>query len=163
MMFRLVFLCVVSASRLSGSPRPRGPRWASKCRWAHAMAGLTALVFSIVQAPEAGWGSARTIGGIAAGLAVLAVFAVWELRKKHPMLDPRHFRSRRLSAGSLSIFIQFFAFFGFTFTALQYLQGVRGDSPLKAALSMLPLAAVMMPTARVTPKLADRFGAATSA
>jgi MFS family permease len=124
-----------------------------------AMAGLTALVYSIIQAPEAGWGSARTIGGIAAGLAVLAVFAVWELHAKHPMLDPRHFRSRRLSAGSLSIFIQFFAFFGFTFVALQYLQGVRGDSPLKAALSMLPLAAVMMPTARVTPKLAVRFGA----
>ncbi len=43
--------------------------------------------------------------------------------------------------------------------ALQYLQGVRGDTPLKAALSMLPLAAAMMPTARITPKLAARFGA----
>jgi EmrB/QacA subfamily drug resistance transporter len=124
-----------------------------------AVAGLTALVFSVIEAPEAGWGSARTLGGIAAGLAVLAIFILWELRASHPMLDPRHFRSRRLSAGSLSIFIQFFAFFGFTFVALQYLQGVRGDSPLKAALSVLPLAATMMPTARVTPRLAARFGA----
>jgi EmrB/QacA subfamily drug resistance transporter len=124
-----------------------------------AIAGLTAVVFSVIQAPEAGWGSARTLGGIAAGLAVLVVFTAWELRAKHPMLNPRHFRSRRLSAGSVSIFIQFFAFFGFTFVALQYLQGVRGDSPLRAALSMLPLAAAMMPTARVTPKLAARFGA----
>jgi EmrB/QacA subfamily drug resistance transporter len=124
-----------------------------------AMAGLTALVFSIIQAPEAGWASARTLGGIAAALAVTTVFIIWELRQEHPMLDPRHFRSRHLSAGSLSIFIQFFAFFGFTFVALQYLQGVRGDSPLAAALSMLPLAAAMMPTARITPKLAARFGA----
>ena len=123
-----------------------------------AVAGLTALVFSIIEAPEAGWGSARTLGGIAAGLIVLTLFVVCELRAAHPMLDPRHFRSRRLSAGSVSVFIQFFAFFGFTFVALQYLQGVRGDSPLKAALSVLPLAAVMMPAARLTPRLTARFG-----
>jgi MFS family permease len=73
----------------------------------------------------------------------------------------RHFRNRHLSAGSLSIFIQFFAFFGFTFVCLQHLQGVRGDSPLRAALSVLPLAASMMPTARITPRLAARFGART--
>jgi len=126
-----------------------------------AVLGLTALVFSIIEAPEAGWVTARTLGGITGGLAVLAVFAGWELRAKHPMLDPRHFRSRHLSAGSLSIFIQFFAFFGFTFVMLQYLQGVRGDSPLVAAVSVLPLAAAMMPTARITPRLVARFGART--
>jgi MFS family permease len=124
-----------------------------------ATVSLTALVFSIIEAPEAGWASARTLGGIAGGLAVLAVFAGWELRSAHPMLDLRHFRNRRLSAGGLSIFIQFFAFYGLTFVSLQYLQGVRGDSPLVAALSVLPLAAAMMPTGRITPKLAARFGA----
>ena len=124
-----------------------------------AMAGLTALVFSIIEAPEAGWLAVRTLGGIGGGLAILAVFAGWELRRAYPMLDLRHFRNRHLSAGSLSIFIQFFAFFGFTFVALQYLQGVRGDSPLVAAISVLPLAAAMMPTARITPRLAARFGA----
>src|SRR5215468_5211027 len=118
-----------------------------------ATAGLTALVFSIIEAPEAGWSSARTLGGIGGGLVVLAVFVGWELRAAHPMLDVRYFRSRQLSAGSLSIFIQFFAFFGFTFVSLQYLQGVRGDSPLRAALSVLPLAAAMMLTARLTPGL----------
>ncbi len=89
---------------------------------------------------------------------MLAGFVAWELRQAEPMLDPRVFRQRRLAAGSLSIFIQFFAFFGFTFIVLQYLQGVRGDSPLIAAVSMLPLAAVLMPTARITPMLAQRFG-----
>jgi len=126
-----------------------------------AVAGLTALVFSIIEAPEAGWASARTLGGIGGGLAVLAIFVGWELRHQHPMLDPRHFASPHLSAGAASIFIQFFAFFGFTFVALQYLQGVRGDSPLKAALSVLPLACTMMPTARITPRLVAWFGART--
>jgi len=123
------------------------------------MAGLTALVFSIIEAPEAGWGSARTLSGIGGGLAVLAVFTGWELRADHPMLDVRYFRNRHLSAGSLSIFIQFFAFFGFNFVALQYLQGVRGNSPLAAGASMLPLVATMMPTGRITPRLTARFGA----
>jgi EmrB/QacA subfamily drug resistance transporter len=124
-----------------------------------SVAGLTAVVFSIIEAPEAGWGSARTLGGIGGGLAVLAVFVGWELRAAQPMLQIRHFRNRRLSAGSLSIFIQFFAFFGFTFVCLQYLQGVRGDSPLNAALSVLPLAVVMLPTGRLIPNLAARLGA----
>jgi EmrB/QacA subfamily drug resistance transporter len=123
-----------------------------------AMAGLTALVFSIIEAPEAGWLSTRTLGGILGGLTTLGIFVGWELRQRHPMLDPRLFRNWHMSAGSLSILIQFFAFFGFTFVALQYLQGVRGYSPLVAAISVLPLSAAMMPTARITPKLAARFG-----
>ena len=66
--------------------------------------------------------------------------------------------NRKLAAGSLSIVIQFFAFFGFTFVALQYLQGVRGYTPLIAAIAVLPLSGSMIPTARVTPGLVSRFG-----
>jgi fucose permease len=77
------------------------------------------------------------------------------------LLNVRYFRNRRLSAGSVSIFIQFFAFYGYTFVMLQYLQGVRGNTALVAALSVLPMAATMMPTARLTPKLTARLGART--
>jgi EmrB/QacA subfamily drug resistance transporter len=123
-----------------------------------ATVGLVALVFSIIEAPDEGWLSARTLGGVAAGLAALAGFVFYELRQEHPLLDPRLFRNRRLAAGSLSIVIQFFAFFGFTFVSLQYLQGVRGYTPLIAALAVLPLSVSMMPTAKVTPGLVSRFG-----
>ncbi|HTU04035.1 MAG TPA: MFS transporter [Trebonia sp.] len=124
-----------------------------------ATVGLVALVFSIIEAPDTGWLSARTLGGVAAGLAALAGFAVFELRQRHPLLDPRLFANRKLAAGSLSILIQFFAFFGFTFVSLQYLQGVRGYSPIIAALAVLPLTAAMMPAARVTSTAVSRFGA----
>lgn len=124
-----------------------------------ATAGLVALVFSIIEAPDAGWLSARTLGGVAGGLAALACFVVFELRQRYPLLDPRLFTNRKLAAGSLSILIQFFAFFGFTFVSLQYLQGVRGYSPIIAALAVLPLTAAMMPTARVTSAAVSRFGA----
>jgi EmrB/QacA subfamily drug resistance transporter len=124
-----------------------------------ATLGLVALVFSIIEAPDAGWASTRTLGGLAGGLATLAGFVLYEFHQQHPLLDPRLFSNKRLSAGSLSICIQFFAFFGFTFVSLQYLEGVRGYTPLVAALAVLPLSATMMPAARLTPRLTARFGA----
>jgi len=85
-------------------------------------------------------------------------FVAWERRQAAPLLDPRVFAQRSLSAGSLSIFIQFFAFFGYTFVILQYLQFVRGVTPLTAAVQVLPMALAMMPTARLAPRLTARFG-----
>ena len=110
-----------------------------------AVTGLVAVVYSVIEAPTAGWLSARTLAGLALGLVVLAGFTWFELRQDAPMLNPRIFTRRGLSAGSISIFVQFFAFFGFIFLVLQYLQIVRGDSAFVAAVSMLPLAVTMMP------------------
>lgn len=121
--------------------------------------GLGALVYSVIQAPEHGWGSARTLVGIGVGLAVLIGFVAWELRHPHPLLDPRLFRHMPFAAGSLSITLQFFAFFGFIFVVMQYLQLVRGDSALIAAVSVLPMSAAMIPSARLSPRLVARRGA----
>src|ERR1700689_2757701 len=44
-----------------------------------ATLGLVALVFSIIQAPDAGWASARTLGGLAAGVVALIGFVLYEL------------------------------------------------------------------------------------
>jgi MFS family permease len=124
-----------------------------------AVIGLVALVYSIIEAPDQGWTSARTLAGLAAGLVVLAGFVAWERHRRHPMLDPRVFARRGLAAGSLAVFVQFFGLFGFIFIVLQYLQLIRGDSGLVSALAMLPMAAAMQPAARLAPALAARFGA----
>ena len=121
--------------------------------------GLVALVYSIIEAPDAGWLTVRTLGGTAIGLTALAGFVLYEFHQEYPLLNPRLFTNRHLSAGSLSISIQFFAFFGFTFVAMQYLEGVRGYSPLVAAAAVLPLSATMMPAARLTPRLVAGLGA----
>jgi EmrB/QacA subfamily drug resistance transporter len=123
--------------------------------------GIVALVYSIIEAPNQGWVSARTLAGLAAGAVILAAFVAWEWRRRAPLLDPRVFARRGLAAGSLSIFVQFFALFGFIFIVLQYLQLIRGDSGLLSAVSMLPMAATMMPSARLAPALVARFGART--
>src|SRR5216683_2782512 len=108
-----------------------------------AVIGMIALVYSIIEAPDQGWTSARTLAGLAAGVAVLAGFVWWERRRHAPLLDPRVFRHRALTAGSLSIFVQFFGMFGFIFIVLQYLQLIRGDSGLVSAASMLPMSAAL--------------------
>src|SRR4051812_685764 len=126
-----------------------------------AVVGLGVLVYSIIEAPTAGWGAARTVLGLAAGLALLAGFLGWELRAAEPLLDPRLFRHGGFAGGTLTITLQFFAFFGFLFLILQYLQLVLRDSPLVAALSLIPMALGMMPSARLlAPRLAAQAGAA---
>ena len=123
-----------------------------------AVLALVALVFSVIEAPTHGWLAARTIAGLMLAIVLLVAFVAWERRQAAPLLDPRVFAQRSLSAGSLSIFIQFFAFFGYTFVILQYLQFVRGVTPLTAAVQVLPMALAMMPTARLAPRLTARFG-----
>jgi EmrB/QacA subfamily drug resistance transporter len=124
-----------------------------------AVIGLGALVYSIIEAPTAGWATARTLVGIGAGLVVLAGFVAWELRVSEPLLDPRLFRHRAFASGTLSLTLQFFAFFGFIFLLLQYLQLVLHNSPLVAATSLVPMALGMMPSARfAAPRLAARIG-----
>ena len=126
-----------------------------------SVVGLVALVFSIIEAPDHGWLAARTLAGFALAVVAGIAFVLVELRKAHPLLDPRIFRHKALAAGSMSIFAQFFAFFGFTFVILQYLQLVRDESPLVAALSLLPMAAAMMPVARLAPTLVAKTSART--
>ena len=124
-----------------------------------SVVGLGVLVYSIIEAPTAGWASTRTLVGLAAGGLLLAGFVLWELRVAQPLLDPRLFRRGGFSAGTLTITAQFFVFFGFIFLLLQYLQLVQGHGPLDAAVRMLPLALGLMPSARViAPRLAERAG-----
>jgi EmrB/QacA subfamily drug resistance transporter len=126
-----------------------------------AVIGLVAVVYSIIEAPDQGWLSVRTLAGLACGAAVLAGFVAWERRRRAPMIDPRIFARRGLAAGSLSIFVQFFGLFGFIFIVLQYLQFIRGRSALVSAVSMLPMAAAMMLCARLAPALVARRSART--
>lgn len=121
--------------------------------------GLGLVVYSIIEAPTVGWTDPRTLGGVLAGLAVLAGFVRWELGRTHPMLDPRLFTYRAFAAGTLSITMQFFAFFGFLFLILQYLQLALGQSAIVAAASLIPVALGLMPGARVlAPRLVPRLG-----
>jgi EmrB/QacA subfamily drug resistance transporter len=122
-------------------------------------AGLTALVWGIIEAPEWGWTDGRILGAFAGALVALAAFAVWETRTTHPMLDVRLFRNRRFSAASGAITLSFFALFGAIFFLTQYLQLILGYAPFGAGLRVLPVAAGIILASPISAKLTVRAGA----
>jgi EmrB/QacA subfamily drug resistance transporter len=129
--------------------------------WIGAALSLLAvggMVFGIIEGPERGWDDPVTLVALGMGLLAGVVFVLWELRRREPMLDPRLFRLRGLSAGTLTITVQFFAAFGFFFIVIQYLQFVTDRSPLEAAVALLPLPFVLLPIARNAPHVAERIG-----
>ena len=121
-------------------------------------AAMGTLVFSIIQAPNWGWGSTNTLATVTAGLVLLAVFINVERRTDRPMLDVGLFRNPRFTAASGSITIGFFTLAGFTFLITQYFQFVKGYSPLGTGVRLLPVASSIAVAAIVGTKLAVRVG-----
>ena len=121
-------------------------------------AGIALLTWSIIEAPQHGWASFATVGGITGSLAVLAAFAWSQARRPDPMLDVRLFRNPRFSAASAAIALSFFGLFGFIFMITQYFQILRGYDPLGAGLATLPFAFVTAGFSPVAMLLMRRLG-----
>jgi EmrB/QacA subfamily drug resistance transporter len=117
-----------------------------------------ALIFGILESADDGWSGPVVIGSLAAAVVLGAVFVRTELRRAHPMLDVRLFRDRALAIGSLSTSLQFTAAFGVMYGAIQYLQLVKGYSPLASGLALWPVAVTLLPLALVSARLAERIG-----
>ncbi|MBU6329674.1 MAG: DHA2 family efflux MFS transporter permease subunit [Acidobacteria bacterium] len=123
-----------------------------------SIAGISLLVFTVIEGPHWGWTTLRTLGGFAVSIALIGAFIGVELRRSHPMLDVRVFRNARFSAAAGSVAVAFFTLFGFIFLATQYFQFVRGYSTLSAGVHTLPFAIFAGITAPFAARLAMRFG-----
>ncbi|MEU4808290.1 MFS transporter [Nocardia fluminea] len=123
-----------------------------------SIAGITLLVWSIIEAPHNGWLSLTTLCTAALGTVLLAAFVTWELRTAAPILDMRLFRNRRFSLPALAIAIGYFSMFGFLFLITQYFQGVREYTPLEFGIASLPFAFSVAIGAPVATLLAQRVG-----
>ncbi|HYD08477.1 MAG TPA: DHA2 family efflux MFS transporter permease subunit [Acidimicrobiales bacterium] len=126
-----------------------------------SIAGLGSLLYAIIEAPNHGWAAGETLLGFALAAVLLGVFAWWELRTEHPMLDLRFFRDPRFTTSSMAVMLVFFAMFGTFFLMTQYLQLVQGYSALGAGFRTLPSALVMMVMSPNSARLVERFGART--
>ena len=124
-----------------------------------SIAGLVLLVYGIVQGGDAGsWVHPSVLGPIAGGLAVLAAFAWHESRTRHPALDVRLFRDRRLSASVGALGLVFFGMGGVFFFTAFYLQNVRGYSALDAGLMTVPFAVGQLLLSPRSAALVRRYG-----
>lgn len=120
--------------------------------------GIGALVYAIIEAPEAGWLSAHTMIFFAIAIASLIGFVGRERTAAEPMFDLTLLRNSRFNVASLGISLCFFAMFGVMFLLSQYLQMVLGFSPFHAGLLLLPMPMIMMVLAPQAPRLVQRFG-----
>ena len=120
--------------------------------------GLMALVYAIVDAQSAGWGSAKTIGFFALAAVLLASFVVIELRAKAPLVRLSIFRIRSLLTANVSMFLAASGIFAMFFFNTLYLQRVLGYGPLEAGLAFLPFTAGVMVSAALASQFAPRVG-----
>jgi EmrB/QacA subfamily drug resistance transporter len=121
-------------------------------------AAMLLLVYTVVEAPDVGWGSARTVGSFAAVAAMLAAFVAIERRTAAPLVRLGMLRSASLVQANVTAMLLIGGWFGFQFIATLYMQQLRGWSPLETGLAIFPgglLVAVLAP--RIAP-LVMRFG-----
>ena len=123
--------------------------------------GITALVYTVIEAPNWGWGSVHTAAGFAAAVVVLAAFALWERHTPQPMLDVSVFANRRFSGGSLAVTAGFLTLFGFIFVITQYFQFIKSYSAFETGVRLLPVAISIAVASIVGPRIVERIGTTT--
>jgi EmrB/QacA subfamily drug resistance transporter len=121
--------------------------------------GLMIGVYAIVTSSTSGWGSAHTLGLLAAALAILTAFVALEARLRNPIMPLRIFRLRSLIASSVVRGFLITGMFSSFYLGALYLQRVRGYSPLDTGLAFLPMTLVVVVMSRgITTRLTARFG-----
>ena len=121
-------------------------------------AAMLLLVFTLVEAPDHGWSSARTLGGFAIAAAIMATFVAIEKRTAQPLVRLGILRSGALVRANLGAMALLGSWFGFQFMLTLYLQQTRGWSALETGLAIFPAGAIV---ATLSPRLAPlimRFG-----
>jgi len=120
--------------------------------------GMSSLVFGIVHSAEEGWTHPLTAWTIGAGITLLLLFVVIELRAKQPVLPLRLFANKVRCGAYVARMLFLGGMVGFWFFATQFLQGVLGFSPLEAGLAFLPATLPQLIIAMSVPGLIRKFG-----
>src|SRR5436190_1256003 len=145
---------------------PRGERAARAGRKFDIPGALTItatmllLVYTVVSAQQAGWGSARTIGSFATVAVLFAVFAAIERRSRDPLVPFGIFASRALRRANIGAVTLFGTYISFQFLVTQYLQTLAGWSAIDTALAFLPAGVMVVVLSTRMAGLLGRFGPA---
>jgi EmrB/QacA subfamily drug resistance transporter len=123
-----------------------------------ASVGLFGIVWGLVRGNSVGWGSTEVVGSLVGGSIVLALFVLWELRARAPMLPMRFFRNRAFTLTNVSSLFMFFGMFGSIFLLAQFFQTVQGYSPFGSGLRILPWTAMPIFVSPIAGALSDRIG-----
>ena len=121
--------------------------------------GLIVLVYAISEAPDAGWGTFRTIGLLALSAGLLAFFLVWEWREKAPLMPLGIFRIRLVAAANVVGFLLAGGMYGSFLLLTLYMQQVLQLSVLQTGVAFLATAGTAVVMAGPAQALTTRLGA----
>jgi EmrB/QacA subfamily drug resistance transporter len=121
-------------------------------------AALSLLVYAVVDATNAGWGSTQTIGLLALSGLLVAAFVAIEMRSKDPVVPFGIFRSRTITGANVAGLLIGASLFSMFFFISLYMQQVLGYSAIHAGLSYLPLALTIIVFAAIASTLTTRIG-----
>jgi hypothetical protein len=127
-------------------------------------AGVVALVYGLSDAattPDgvSHWGDAKVVASLAAAAALLAAFAVIELRSKQALLPVRLLRSRDRSGAYLIMLCVGTSAFGMYFFMSLFMQLIWGYSALRTGAAFLPYTAAVVVASGAAAQLVPRIGA----
>ena len=145
---------IVPESRLPGARRRFDPLGAITVTGA-----LLLLVYAISKAPQAGWGSARTVALLAVSAALLLAFVVVETRVEAPLMPLRIFRLRTVAVANGVGLLLGGSFFAFIFIGTLYMQQVLGYSALQAGVAWLAASLTSVALAGLSQLLVTRISA----
>jgi EmrB/QacA subfamily drug resistance transporter len=152
------FAAAALAPRLLGESRDHRAKRFDVAGAVTVTAGLALLVYSLVDANQAGWGSARTIGLGAVAVALLAAFVVIERRSSEPLVPFSIFRLQTLRGSNIVALLIGMSLFSMFFFISLYMQQILGYDALKAGFAYLPLAVGIIVSAGIASQAVTRIG-----
>jgi EmrB/QacA subfamily drug resistance transporter len=154
----IVAISIIAGARLIPDSRDPHAHKLDKVGFLLSVIAIGSLVYTVIESPHWGWGSAQSNLGFGIAFFALFGFIIFESRKENPLLEVRFFKNARFSAATGSIGIAFFCLFGFTFLVTQYFQFVRGYNTLSAGVHTIPFAVGAGVTAPLAARAALKFG-----
>ncbi len=118
---------------------------------------LLLLVYAISTAPQVGWSTTRTVSLLAASVALLAAFLVFETRVEAPLMPLRIFKLRTVAAANAVGLMLGGSFFAFIFVGTLYMQQVLGYSALQAGIAWLAASLTSVALAGLAQMLVTRI------
>jgi EmrB/QacA subfamily drug resistance transporter len=123
-----------------------------------AVAGVTSLVYGIIEQPALGWTNSTVLSSVVTGAILVAGFTIWELRSRSPLVDLRLFLNPRFTWSVLVGMVMGFALLGVLFVFTPFLQIVQGNDAQATGVRLLPLIGGIVLGAVGSDRLVARLG-----
>jgi EmrB/QacA subfamily drug resistance transporter len=120
--------------------------------------GMLLLVYTLVKAPDVGWGAPRTIAELAGSALILAAFVFNELRVANPLVPLSILRVKGVAAADATQMVAVGGFLPMFFFLTLYMQTVLHYSPIQTGVAYLPLTGGFIIAASISSQLFARVG-----